>query len=90
MWLWDLNSGPSEEQSVLLTAEPARPRPPPPSFSKERQKGGRPRWGGGAKELGRTRGRETIIGIDYMRKKEFFLFSRQGFSVALAVLELTV
>jgi hypothetical protein len=22
MWLWDLNSGPSEEQSALLTAEP--------------------------------------------------------------------
>jgi hypothetical protein len=23
MWLWDLNSGPSEEQSVLLTTEPS-------------------------------------------------------------------
>jgi hypothetical protein len=24
MWLWDLNSGPMEEQSVLLSAEPSR------------------------------------------------------------------
>jgi hypothetical protein len=24
MWLWDLNSGPSEEQSALLTTEPSR------------------------------------------------------------------
>jgi hypothetical protein len=23
MWFWDLNSGPSEEQSVLLTTEPS-------------------------------------------------------------------
>jgi hypothetical protein len=23
MWLWDLNSGPLEEQSVLLTTEPS-------------------------------------------------------------------
>jgi hypothetical protein len=29
MWLWDLNSGPLEEQSVLLTTEPSIQ---PPSF----------------------------------------------------------
>jgi hypothetical protein len=32
MWLWDLNSGPSEEQSVFLTAEPSL-QPPNLFFS---------------------------------------------------------
>jgi hypothetical protein len=31
---WDLNSGPSEEQSALLTTEPSR-QPPAPPFLKD-------------------------------------------------------
>jgi hypothetical protein len=35
---WELNSGPLEEQSVILTAEPSLQPPNPSSFIKKRKK----------------------------------------------------